>query len=223
MLMSRYGRNIGAITEDEQALLLTKTVLVVGAGGLGGYSVEMLSRIGVGAIKICDFDVFEETNLNRQLYATEETLGESKAVVAKRKINAINSAINVTVYNERFSKENANEMLDGVDVIIDALDNVNGRLLLEKVASEHNIPLIFGAVSGWIGQVCTILPNKPVIEKLFKNVPETINPVLPFATATIAACQVSQAVKVLIDRHPLLDGKLLLIDLENSDIKFVTI
>lgn len=213
----RYLRNIGAISADDQDKLSKKAVLVVGCGGLGGYIIMNLARMGVGELRICDSDVFDETNLNRQLFSSEQNLGKSKAEETARAVNAVNSSVKVKHYSVRFDENTASEMLDGVDAVVDALDNVPSRLLIEKLCSERGIPMIFGAVSGWVGQVSTIMPGKSKLAAFYRYHKEVKPSVLPFAAAAIASYQSSETVKVLLDR-PSLCNKLLLVDVEDNTV-----
>lgn len=217
-MIDRYSRNIGAISEEEQELLFTKTVLVVGLGGLGGYTSEYLARVGVGSLRLCDCDAFDESNLNRQINATEASIGKRKVEAAIERVKSINGGIDVKGFDMRFTAETAGEMLEGADLVIDALDNVSSRFVLEEEASKAGVPLIFGAISGWDGQVSTILPGRPILKKIYKSTDKNVFPVLPFTPAAVSAYQVSEAVKVLLGRGELA-GKLLVVDLafyENS-------
>ncbi len=100
--MKRYARNFGTITEEGQRILCSKKVLVIGSGGLGGFVIEGLSRMGIKTIGVCDYDVFDITNLNRQLFATEDVIGVPKVDVAKKRINLIDKTIDVITYNKAF-------------------------------------------------------------------------------------------------------------------------
>ena len=102
----RYTRNISTITEEENEKLRDFKVCVIGCGGIGGYVIEMLARIGIGYLTVVDMDVFEESNLNRQILSSEKNLGNSKAIEAKKRINAINSDVHVNVIQSPFNEEN---------------------------------------------------------------------------------------------------------------------
>jgi len=213
----RYIRNIGAVSEEEQESLHNKCALVVGLGGLGGYVVEFLARMGVGEIRLCDKDSFEESNLNRQINARISTLGRRKAQVAAERVGDVNPDVRTVVFDEAFTAKNAAKMLAGADVVIDALDNIPSRLLLEKTASEANVPLVFGSVSHWCGQTTTIYPGAFKLKKLFKGVDQTPPPVLPFSVAAVAVFQSAEAVKVLLGK-PELKDKMLLIHLDTHEM-----
>lgn len=221
-MIGRYARNIGAITEQEQKTLLSKTVLIVGVGGLGGYSAEYLGRMGIKELRLCDCDAFDESNLNRQINSSERNLGRRKVVVAKERIESINSDVKVVIFDERFDGKSAAKMLDGVDLVIDALDNITSRLVLEEEVARAGVPLVFGAISGWDGQISTIIPGKPILKKLFKDFEQQVLPVLPFTAACVSAYQAAEAVKVMLGRGELI-GKLMLIDLEMLENRIIAL
>ena len=126
----RYARNIPALTEEECALLRQKRVLVVGCGGLGGHIIDQLARIGVGFLRVVDGDVFESSNLNRQLLSEAALLGVSKAKAAAGHIARVNPDVMVEAVWEFLTESNAAALLAGCDVVMDALDNIQSRKIL---------------------------------------------------------------------------------------------
>ena len=132
----RYLRNMPALSEDEMKKLREKRVLVVGCGGLGGYICEMLLRAGVGFVRAVDGDVFEKTNLNRQLLSSVSALGKNKAAAAAERAAQIAPESGFEAVCEFLSEENAASLLRGCDCAIDALDNVPARRILSKACSE---------------------------------------------------------------------------------------
>ncbi|MCL1810581.1 MAG: HesA/MoeB/ThiF family protein [Clostridiales bacterium] len=213
----RYERNLQALSPEENMRLSGFKACVVGCGGLGGYVIEFLGRLGVGHITAVDGDAFEESNLNRQLLSSEKALGENKAEAAKKRMGEVNSFIAVTSVCECITSENCGGIIKGHDIAIDALDNVKTRLIVEKAAQSLNIPLVHGAISGWHGQVCVIMPGAPVFDKLYQGGAFTDTETglgnLPFTAAAIASMQAAEAVKVLLGKNSALIGKLLTIDL----------
>jgi len=206
----RYERNIGAITEAEQGLLKTKRVAIAGCGGLGCYAAEFLARLGLGHLTLIDGDVFAASNLNRQLYSSEENLGKNKPTEAKKRLLQIRADISLDAVETFLNEENSSELLKGHDVIIDALDNVKTRLLLEKAADRLGIPLIHGAVEQWGAQVCTVFPGDFTLSLLYGTGGELKRPsVLPFTPAFCATIQTAEALKVLLNRNGVLRKKLL--------------
>ncbi|WP_432665907.1 HesA/MoeB/ThiF family protein [Wukongibacter baidiensis] len=219
--MKRYIKNMKMLSKEENKRLAELKVCVVGCGGLGGYVIEFLGRLGIGNITAVDGDFFDETNLNRQILSETDTLGKSKALTAQKRMKQVNPLIEVTPITERISEENAYGIIKGHDLIIDAVDRINTRFLLQETASKLNIPLIHGAIAGWYGQVSTILPGDNTLDKIYPTKDgsglesELGNP--SFTPALVASIEVSEALKVLLGKGELLRNKLLYIDLLEHD------
>ncbi len=225
--MERYIRNEKMLSPAENQKLRTFRVAVVGCGGLGGYLTEMLARLGIAHLTLIDGDVFQTSNLNRQLLSKPENIGQPKAREAKQRIKEVNPEVTTVAVYEFLTEKNAGEILKGHDLICDALDNIKSRLLLESTAEKLNIPLIFGAIAGWHAQVCTILPGDRVLERLYPDGLEKGaethfgNP--SFTPALAASIQVAEAVKVLLKKEGLLQNKILSINLLNHEYQVVDI
>ena len=216
----RYLRNIGTIGFDGQAKLLQSAVAVVGAGGLGGTIIELLARQGIGHIIIIDNDRFAEQNLNRQLMSTEKNLGKYKALVAAKRVAQINSAVTVTTFVEKLTKENARRLLKGAQVVADALDNLPSRFAVENACRSLKIPLVHGTIAGFCGQLTTIFPEDVGLCCIYGSsdrFPEQGIEVKignPSATpAIIAAWQVQEIVKIITGIGKPLRNSLLLLDM----------
>ena len=219
--MDRYKKNRELINEEEQVVLSGKTVAVVGLGGLGGHIAEQLARLGVGNLILIDSDVADYTNLNRQLLATERTVGTQKANAAYERFFEVNSDLNYTVHAERLTLENGLELLAGADIVVDAVDNVRTRYTLESVCEQLGVPLVHGAIGGWWGQVSVIFPGDKCFSKLYPN-PDAVgaeahwgNPA--FTPAIVASLQVAETLKLCLGKKEILRGKLLRIDILNHE------
>ena len=222
LVAPRYQRNIKALSVEQVQALHTKKVCVIGSGGLGGYIVEILARIGVFNITLVDFDVFDVNNLNRQLFCKEESLGKYKVDVAKERIKEVNSSVRLTTIKDKFSDENAAKILRGHDLAIDALDTINTRLLLEEHCNNLNIPMVHGSIAGWYGQVCFIAPGDDMLSKLYRDRDmekgaETNFGNLPFTASTIASFQCAEAIKFLTNKGTLTQNSVLQIDLLSGE------
>lgn len=223
--MDRYTRNRMTISEEENKMLHNSKVCVVGCGGLGGYAIEMLSRIGVGQITAIDGDVFDITNLNRQILSDVGKIGESKALTAKSRIAVVNPEVCIHPVVTFLDASNATELLKDHDVIIDALDNIAIRFLLQEAAEKLQIPFVYGAIAGWYGQVSTVFPGDRTLDKIYKEKTakgeekKLGNP--SFTPALASAIQVGEAVKILIKKGDLLRNKLLHIDLLNQEYEVI--
>lgn len=228
ILPERYHRNHGTLSWEGQIALLRATVAVVGAGGLGGWVIEALARMGIGHLIIIDGDVFEENNLNRQLGCTEATLGRSKAHVMAERVAAVNGAVQVTPHATWLTAENAAALLQGVHVIVDALDTLPMRFILQRAARQLAIPLVHGAIAGYTGQVMTILPGDIGLEALYGEEPPLERGIEthlgnPAATPMmVASWQVQQCVKIIAGpQEGLLRNRLLLMDAQSGDITII--
>jgi len=160
LLPARYQRNRTTIPQAGQRELFHSQVAVVGCGGLGGYVIEELARLGVGRIVAIDPDVFEEHNLNRQLLSTPERLGTSKVAAAARRVGEVNPAVTLVPLRRAFSRDNGGELLAGCRVAVDCLDAIASRLELADACSSVGIPLVHGAIAGWYGQLTTQFPAR---------------------------------------------------------------
>ena len=216
---ARYERNLPALSERECALLRTKKVAVIGCGGLGGYLTEYLARIGIGSIRVVDGDVFEPTNLNRQLLSLPSCLGTGKAETAAQRIRAVNPEISVEVQHTFLDAQNAFRLIAGCDAVLDALDNIPARMILEKACEEAEIPCIYGAIGGWVAQAAVILPGDRLMERLYpEGTVVKEKSVLSFTPALCAAMQASLCVRLLTGR-PVESGTLLYVDLLTQEFE----
>ena len=146
-MLERYARNIPALTEAECALLRTKRVLVVGCGGLGGHIIDLLTRVGVGTLRVVDGDVFEPSNLNRQLLSNTATLGRPKAEVATEHIRRVSPNTAVEAVACFMTEENVRELIRDCDIVMDALDSISARRTLAKACADAGIPVAVTALS----------------------------------------------------------------------------
>ena len=197
----RYARNIPALTEAECESLKQKRVLVVGCGGLGGHIIDQLARVGIGYLRVVDGDVFEETNLNRQLLSNVTLLGTAKARAAAGHVARVNPETAVDAVEEYLTEDNAAQLVSGCDVAMDALDNISGRKVLAAACEEAGIPYVYGAIQGWVAQAAVSMPGDQLMEILY---PEEIElrdkSVLSFTPALCASMQTALCVKLLTGR-----------------------
>ena len=229
ILPERYRRNLGTVGWEGQQRLLRSTVAVVGAGGLGGWIIEGLARMGVGHLIIVDGDCFQENNLNRQLGCTERNLGRPKAECLAERVGEVNSAVLVTVQIAWLTSDNAPELLAGAQVVVDALDTLPARFVLEKAAATQGVPLVHGAIGGYTGQVMTIFPGDPGLRAFYGQggLPERGVEVQlgnPAATPMmVAAWQIQEVVKILLGQGIPLRGRVLIMDAEYGEVTEVQV
>jgi len=220
IIPSRYLRNIGTIGLDGQIKLLQSTVAVVGAGGLGGTAIELLARQGVGHLIIIDDDRFSEQNLNRQIMCTEGNLRKYKVTVASRRVKEINSATTITTFRERLTGDNAEKLLGSARAVVDGLDNLSSRLIVERACRQLAIPYVYASIGGFSGQLMTIFPGDVGLSSLYGSPSSTVpeqgietrigNP--PATVAMVAALQVQEAVKIITGVGAPVRNQILLVD-----------
>ncbi|OGR28495.1 MAG: hypothetical protein A2277_07500 [Desulfobacterales bacterium RIFOXYA12_FULL_46_15] len=216
----RYDRNFNTFSHENQQKLEASTVVVIGLGGLGGSVCEMLARVGIGKLILVDGDVFEVSNLNRQILSEERLIGVPKAEAAKDRVRAVNSGVEVIHRIEFLDEKNLYEHIKGSDVVMDCLDSIDIRFKLQDAAKKASVPIVSGAIAGVTGQVTTIFPEDkgyPLIygeksRKQMKGV-ETKTGNIAYCALFTAALQSSECVKILLNRGDLLRNKLLIAEL----------
>lgn len=222
----RYQRSIGTLGIKGQIRLLQSTVCVVGAGGLGGFVLELLARMGIGRLVVVDDDTFCDSNLNRQLLSLETNLGQPKVEIAAARITEINKATTVVAYHQRATLESLPGIIQDCNLVIDCLDNLPSRFDLEKSCCREKIPMIHGAIAGFLGQIAVIRPEQPLLQAIYGDIDKSgaqkgieVKLGNPAATpAMLAAWQASEAVKLLAGLPGVLESdKLLIIDMQSGD------
>ena len=220
-MKDRYLRNVPALTEEECQLLQHKRVLIVGCGGLGGNLISIFSRVGIGHLRIVDGDVFEATNLNRQLFSEIPVLGQNKARAAADRVARINPEITIEAVETFLTEENAADLLAGCHIVMDALDNIPGRRMLAAACEKAGIPLVYGAISGWVAQAALSLPGDKLVHTLYpEDVVAKDKSVLAFTPALCASLQASLCVKQLVGR-PVKSGTVYYFDLLNQEYETI--
>ena len=217
----RYERNLPALTEEACQILRKKRVLVVGCGGLGGHIIDQLARIGVGFLRVVDGDVFEASNLNRQLLSSVPLLGISKAKAAADHIARVNPDVAVETAEAFLSGSNAESLLENCDIVMDALDNIPSRRILAAACEKANIPYIYGAIQGWVAQAAISMPGDQLIDKLYpEEIEITDKSVLSFTPALCASMQTALCVKWLLGRS-VETGTIYYFDLLNQEFETI--
>ncbi len=210
----RYNRQILMFGEESQDKLKNAKVFIAGAGGLGSPISLYLAVAGVGRIRIVDKDVVELSNLNRQILHWDNDVGKRKAKSAEEKLKGVNRDIEVEALSETIDENNAIDLVNDADLIVDAMDNFPTRYLLNRTALTKNIPFFHGAIYGLDGQVTTIIPGKTAcLRCIFPEAPppETF-PVIGVTPGVIGLIQATEVIKYITGIGELLAGRLLIWD-----------
>ena len=214
--MERYDRQIivrGFGVEGQEKLKKAR-VFIAGAGGLGSAAATYLTAAGVGVIRLVDHDRVELSNLNRQVLHWDEDIGRSKVASAAEKLNQLNRGVEIEAIEEMITEANVSQLVAGFDLIVDAMDNLPTRYLLNKVAIEKNIPFFHGAVHGFEGRAMTIIPGETAcLRCVYRGViPEDKFPVIGVTPAVIGCIQATEVIKYIVGVGQLLTNRLLVYD-----------
>lgn len=230
IIPERYHRNLGALSPSEQIKLLQSKVAIIGAGGLGGTILELLARMGIGELIIADKDIIGDSNLNRQLLSTELNLGTEKIKAAIKRVEEINSSVKINGYSIFINANNVKNIIQGVEVVVDALDNLPSRFILQHACQSLKIPLVHGAVAGFNGQLTTIFPEDKGLELIYgskEKLPERGSEVELGAPAVIpaliAAWETQEVIKILLKKGKLFRNKLLYLNIEEGTIDILNL
>ena len=223
----RYVRNQDSLTIKDQLSLFKSRVAVVGAGGLGGTLILLLCSVGIGNLIIVDYDVFDETNLNRQAVSSVGSIGNPKSEEAARMVQNINPAVNIQTHTQKITLSNGACLLGECNLIVDALDNIQDRISLEQIAGNLQVPYVYGAIAGFCGQVMTIYPEDPGLDRVYGKKPHRQNDprrseaqfgVPALTPSFIATMQAMEVVKIILNRGRILRKCMIHMDLETSQI-----
>jgi molybdopterin/thiamine biosynthesis adenylyltransferase len=226
IIPERYVRNMKSFSLSDQATLLRSKASIVGLGGLGGAVTEILARLGIGTLNLIDGDIFEESNLNRQYLCRESLISTPKADAAAKRVKEIRSSATVFHHRKYLNEDNASGIIEDSDVVIDCLDSLSGRFILEKASKKAGCRLVSAAVAGNYGHITTIFPEDPglrLIHGKTENGPdkgaETSLGALSHTVSLIAALECSEAIKILLKKGSLLRNKLLVVDLTDNSFE----
>ncbi|MDC3028725.1 HesA/MoeB/ThiF family protein [Prochlorococcus sp. AH-716-P20] len=211
-----------------QLKLKNSSVICIGAGGLGSSVLLYLAASGIGRIGIVDNDQVEKSNLQRQIIHETNTVGNLKINSAQERIKRFNPNIEVTTFNKRINSENVIEIIKDFDIICDCSDNFGTRYLINDACLILNKALVFGSVQGFEGQISVFNLNKksPNLRDLLPESPVKNNipsceefGVVGVSTGLIGILQVNEIIKIILKKGEILDGKIMVFDLLNMNIK----
>ncbi len=219
---SRYERHISLpeIGEKGQQKLLESRVVIIGAGGLGSPAALYLAAAGVGTIGVVDMDTVEESNLQRQILHSTETIGKNKVDSAEKTLSALNPDVNVITYNTLLNKDNAIEVIENYDVVVDGTDNLQTRYLINDASVKTGIPVVHGSIFQYEGQITVFDPkNGPTYRDVFPEPPEsgtapncTEAGVLGVLPGIVGSIQALETIKLILEIGEGLSGRLIVFD-----------
>jgi molybdopterin-synthase adenylyltransferase len=226
----RYSRQLlfAGVGEQGQQYLLDARVAIAGCGALGSFQAGALARAGIGFLRIIDRDYVELSNLQRQWLFDECDVeqGMPKAAAAARKIAAINAGVRVEPMVADLTPSNVEDLLGGVDLILDGTDNFETRYLINDFAVERSVPWVYGAAVGSYGIAMPVVPGKTAcLRCVYPDPPSGAQPtcetagVLGTVTALIASLQVGEAIKILCRTEPA--RKITTVDVWSGEIRQV--
>jgi adenylyltransferase/sulfurtransferase len=223
----RYDRQImiKGIGEEGQEKLKRAKVFIAGVGGLGSPISLYLAAAGVGTIRLVDHDTVELSNLNRQVLHGDKDIGKRKGDSAVEKLKKLNQSVKVEAVAEMITEDNVSQLVDGFDLIVDALDNLPTRYVLNKAAIDKNMPFFHGAVYGFEGRAMTVIPRKSAcLWCIYKGrVTQEKFPVIGVAPAVIGCLQATEVIKYITGIGELLTNKLLIYDGLNLEFTKLTV
>ena len=233
-MSNRYQRQIilPEIGEEGQKKIAAASVLCVGAGGLGCPALQYLAAAGIGRIGIIDFDVVDESNLQRQILFTTDQIGQNKAEATAVRLKALNPEIQIDTYPEELTDQNAEKLFKRYDIIIDGTDNFAAKFLINDAAVKFEKPFIYGSILGFEGQVAVFNHNDgPCYRCLFPEPPSGHIPncaeagVIGAVAGIIGTTQVMEAIKLIVNhaRFKPLSGKLLTIDAHSMETRLLSL
>lgn len=229
----RYKRQIilEQIGEEGQKKILSASVCIIGAGGLGSSLGYFLSAAGVGKICLIDNDTVELSNLNRQIAHNIKSIGKDKVISAKNTFESLNSDVSIIPVKKRLDKDNIITLLNNYDIICDCSDNFETRFLINDTCVRLDKPLITGAVSQFEGQLMVIIPKEtPCYRCLFEEPPPLDfstslqeSGIIGFVPGVIGALQAAEVIKLILGIGENLKGHLLIYNFLNQTLRKVLI
>jgi molybdopterin/thiamine biosynthesis adenylyltransferase len=224
--IARYDRQIRLFGVEGQEKLKKTSVLVVGAGGLGTVVTVYLAYAGIGKLILLDEGLVELSNLNRQILYGEADIGKPKAHVACKKLQEINSKLVLNCYAQKFDRELGEKLVRDVDIVVDALDNWETRMILNEICVKYRKPLVHAGVNGWYGQITTIIPGKtpclycirPYRSSEKQRSREVIS-IIGVTPGVLGILEATEVLKLALGIGETLQGRILFIDLLSLEFK----
>ena len=227
-----YSRQIvlADIGYDGQLALKNSRVCLIGAGGLGSPIALKLVGMGVGTLRFIDRDVVSRTDLHRQHLYDAYAIGQPKVEVAFKRLNRLNPDVTLEPVPEALNSKNAEELIGDMDIVVDGLDRIETRYIVNRTCYRLKIPYVFGAATASYGNVSTLIPDQTCCLECFmpgvknEEIPSCgVIGIHPSVVGMVASLQVSEAIRLLTGRKPKLLNKLLYVDLNALEFNILDI
>lgn len=218
IISEQFEQNIGVLSQEDLKTIQTKKVIVIGLGGIGGNLVHHLVRLGVRRFVLVDYDRFDMSNLNRQLYSHQYNIGKYKAMVVKNELLQILPGVEITVCMKKI-QELEMPLFADVDYIMDAVDNIETKVFIEDLGTQANKPVLHGACGGWFAQVGWLQPGSTVLRDMYGEAKKGVEAELrnpSFTPAVTAAFMAAEFVKYIQKADSTTINKIRFIDLQNN-------
>jgi len=211
---------------EAQEKIEQTTVLLAGVGGLASSAAMYLAAAGVGKLILCDYDVVEESNLNRQILHTVSNLGKRKVLSAKEMITALNPRVEVVALPVRLTDETISEAAAGAEIIVDCLDSIEARFVLNRYCVSRKIPMVHAGMYGMSGQITVFHPDAyPCLACLISEAADTKGPipVVGAAVGILSSMQALEVLKLITGIGEPLLGRMLLFNGQKSEFDEIQI
>ena len=229
----RYSRHLGLddFTQESQIKLSKASALIIGVGGLGTTASLFLANSGIGNITLNDYDSVDITNLPRQILFNSSDLGQNKAEIAKKKLLKFNPNIDVLSLTKKLKEEKLGEMALAVDAVLDCTDNLQSRLLINKVCIKNNKPLISGAAIRYEGHIAVFrydIAIKSCYNCLYQQEDENTGDcegsgIMAPVAGLVGTVMATEAIKILVGKESMLDNRLWIVDAKNNTNQVIKI
>jgi len=223
--LKRYSRQIEAIGTEGQENLKNARIFIAGAGGLGTVIATYLAAVGVGSIRIADYDTVEESNLNRQILHWDKDIGRQKTDSIEEKLSSFNPHVIIEKIPHLIDEKNILDIVGEADLIVDAMDNFATRYLLNRAAITRAIPFFHGAISGFYGQATTIIPGRTACLRCIfpEGPPPAAFQAVGATCGIVGSIEATEVIKYITGKGDLLAGRLLLWDGLAGDLNIINV
>ncbi|WP_317895274.1 HesA/MoeB/ThiF family protein [Pyrofollis japonicus] len=220
--LKRYSRQLPLLGEEGQRKLRNTKVLVAGVGGLGSIEAIYLAAAGVGKIVLVDKDVVEPSNLNRQILHWTDDIGKAKPLSAAEKLKKLNPNVEVEAITAEITRENVEELLRGVDIVIDGLDNWETRFIIDEAAYRLGKPYVHAGIYGFQGQVTVIVPSETSCLRCLLppklRTPQQQIPALGSVVGIVGSIAATELIKLVTGIGEVAKGKMIVVDAYSMEV-----